>query len=142
MAAATDVLRRYYAAIDAGDYRRAYELWEGQGSASSQTFEEFAAGFAETASVIVEVGTPGLVEAAAGSRYVEVPVVVRAVTITGEPQQFQGTYTLRRAVVEGASAEQRAWRIYSASLAPVLNARVPERPSADPPEPGARLARR
>ena len=80
--------------------------------------DQFAAGFAETAEVDIEIGTPpGRIEPAAGSRYLKVPVVIRAVTTGGEEQRFEGTYTLRRSVVDGASAEQRRWHIYSADVA-------------------------
>lgn len=114
--AATDVIRRYYAAIDAGDYRRAYALWSGAGAASGQTFEEFAAGFAGTARSEAAIGTPGRIEGAAGSRFIEVPVTIRAVTDAGAVQRFEGRYVLRRSVVDGASAEQRHWRIHSADI--------------------------
>lgn len=111
-----DIVRRYYAAIAAGAYRRAYELWGNGGAASGQSYEEFAAGFAEMARVNVRVTGPGRVEGAAGSRYVEVPVIVEATTSGGQEQRLEGTYTLRRAVVEGASADQRRWHIYSADI--------------------------
>lgn len=113
---AADVIRRYYAAINAGDFQRAYALWGSEGAASGQTFEAFAAGFAETARVEVEIGEPGRVEPAAGSRYVAVPVVVRAKTEGGAAERFEGTYTLRRAVVPGASAAERRWHLYAADI--------------------------
>lgn len=113
---AADVIRRYYQAIADRDYARAYVLWSDGGAASGQTLEEFAAGYAETARVEVEIGRPGRVEGAAGSRYIQIPVVVLAETVDGEMQRFEGTYTLRRSVVEGATAEQRGWRIYDAEL--------------------------
>jgi hypothetical protein len=112
-----EVVRRYYAAIDAKDYRRAYELWGNGGAASGQSFAEFAAGFAETAGVEVEIGEVGRVEGAAGSRYVEVPVVVRATTTGGATQRFEGSYTLRRTVVDGSTSAQRRWHLDSAKLA-------------------------
>lgn len=115
-AAAAAVIRTYYAAINARDYRRAYELWGDGGRASGQSYEEFAAGFAETASVEVEIGTPGRVEGAAGSRFVEVPVVIRATLRDGERQTFTGHYTLRRVVVDGAPPAARRWHIYSAEI--------------------------
>jgi hypothetical protein len=115
-AAAADVVRRYYEAINAGEFRRAYELWGDSGKASGQTYQEFAAGFAQTASVEVEVGTPGRVEGAAGSRFVEVPVVIRAVLKNGAHQRFQGSYTLQRVVVEGASPAERRWHLFSAKI--------------------------
>lgn len=111
------VLLRYYRAIDAGNYRQAYSLWGDSGRASGQKFEQFRDGFRNTASVEVRIGVRGRIEGAAGSRYVEVPVEVEAVTSTGGVQRFTGTYTLRRAVVEGANDEQMRWHIYAADVA-------------------------
>ncbi|HEX2167969.1 MAG TPA: hypothetical protein VHG09_12115 [Longimicrobiales bacterium] len=113
--AALAAIEQYYAAIDAGDYRRAYALWSDDGAASGQSFEEFSAGFAGTSSVHVEVGEPGRIGAAAGSRFVTVPVTIHADGPAGA-QTFSGTYTLRRSVVDGASAAQRSWRIHSADI--------------------------
>lgn len=114
--AAASVIRDYYAAIDAGRFREAYALWRDDGAASGQSYEEFAAGFTETADVTVDIGAPGRIEGAAGSRYVMLPVMVEAVTSAGDTQHFAGTYTLQRSVADGASAEQRAWRIRSAEI--------------------------
>lgn len=122
-AAAAAVVQRYYNAIAARDFADAYGLWSGAGAASGQSREEFAAGFADTEFVEVEVGTPSRPEGAAGSVYVEVPVVVRARTFDGRAQRFEGTYTLRRSTVDGATPDQRAWRIHSAALR-----RRPDRP--------------
>jgi hypothetical protein len=118
-AEAVDVLHRYYAAINTGDYRQAYGLWGDGGASSGQTFEAFAAGFEETVRSDVEIGTPGRVEGAAGSQYVEVPVVIQATAQSGAEQRFEGTYTLRRSMVDGAAPEQRRWHIYSASISGV-----------------------
>jgi len=114
--AAADIIRQYYAAIDARNYRRAYEFWSGKGDASKKTFDEFRNGFAQTRSVRVDIGEPGDMEGAAGSRYVTFPVTVHAATKDGKEQNFKGEYVLRRSVVDGATAEQRAWRIYSAKI--------------------------
>ena len=113
---AAAVVDAYYAAIAAGQYPRAYALWSGGGQASGQTAQQFAGGFADTASVSVDVGKPGRVDAAAGSRYVEIPVSVTATRRDGSVHHYAGAYTLRRAVVDGATDEQRAWRIASADL--------------------------
>ena len=113
---AADVVRRYYEAIDARDFAAAYALWEGDGAANGQSFDDFAGGFAETADVTVDVGEPGRVEPAAGSWYVEVPVTVRAVTKRGVEQRFEGTYTLRRTASADTGDERPAWRIYSAEM--------------------------
>jgi hypothetical protein len=113
---AAAVVDAYYAAIAANQYPRAYALWSGGGQASGQTAQQFASGFADTASVSVDVGAPGRVDAAAGSRYVEIPVSVAATRRDGSIHRYAGAYTLRRAVVDGATDEQRAWRIASADL--------------------------
>ena len=115
--AAIDVVHEYYDAINAGDYRKAYELWSGKGEASKQTFEEFRDGYANTESVELDTsGEPGDLEGAAGSQYVKIPVRLRAKTKDGKLQHFWGEYTLRRSMVDGATAEQRMWRIYSAQF--------------------------
>jgi hypothetical protein len=113
---AANVVEIYYRAIDEKQYRAAYQLWESNGAASGKSFEEFRAGFSETAAVELIPGAPGRVEGAAGSQYVEVPVRVVARLRSGSSQVFAGTYTLRRSVVDGAMPEQRAWHIYSAKL--------------------------
>lgn len=113
---AVAVLRDYYAALDARQYARARALWADGGRASAQTPQQFADGFADTAQVGVELRAPGRVDAAAGSRYIQVPVAVRVTARDGSVRRYIGAYTLRRAVVAGASAEQRAWRIASADL--------------------------
>src|SRR5690606_34794860 len=110
------VIRDYYDAIDAGEYRRAYLLWGDSGRSSNQSFEEFRAGFENTASVDVNIGAPGRIEGAAGSRYIRIPVQIEAVTTTGAAQRFAGTYTLRRAVVDGATDAQAQWHLYSADI--------------------------
>lgn len=117
-AAAAEVIRRYYTDINAREYRRAYELWGEGGRASGKSYQEFAAGFAKTDGVEVETGDPSRVEGAAGSRFVKVPVVIRAVLTNGTRQRFQGTYTLRRVVVDGAPPAERRWHIYSAEIEP------------------------
>ena len=114
--AAAAVLRSYYGAIQDHRYRDAYACWESEGAASRKSFEEFERGFAETDSVSSWVGTPGPVGAAAGSRYVEVPVRVEAKSRGGGWEIYSGTYTLRRSVVDGATEEQRTWHIYSAKM--------------------------
>lgn len=115
-AAAADVIRHYYAMIQAGDLADAYALWRDRGAASGQTFDAFAAGYAQTERVSATVGSPGPIGAAAGSRYVRVPVSVEAVIADGTTQRFEGTYTLSRSVVDGATPTQRRWRISSADM--------------------------
>jgi hypothetical protein len=116
VADATALLRAYYDAINAKRYRDAYVCWAGQGEASRQTFDAFAMGFAHTASVAVQIGAPSPMGAAAGSRYIEIPVRIVATEDTGGKETFSGTYTVRRSVVDGATPDQRQWRIYSAEI--------------------------
>ncbi|WP_445638309.1 Lipoprotein [Nostoc sp. DSM 114161] len=114
---AVQVIREYYNAIARQDYKQAYSAWDGDGAASKQSFESFKQGFANTASVTVEVGEPGRLDGAAGSSYIEIPVTVTAVTINGTPQRFHGTYVLRRVNnVPGSTPEQQRWHIYSANI--------------------------
>lgn len=112
------VVRRYYEAIRAHDYDAAYVLWGQSGQASGKNRAAFAAGFAQTAQVRAIVSDSVQMEGAAGSQYATVPVVVDAVLRNGTAQHFEGTYTLRRAMVDGATPEQRRWHIYSADLKP------------------------
>lgn len=119
--AAIDVVHEYYEAINARDFRKAYELWSGRGEASKQTFEEFRDGFANTEKVEVDTsGEPGDLEGAAGSQYVKIPLRLKATTKDGRVQNFWGEYTLRRSMVDGATAEQREWRFYSAQFEQLL----------------------
>jgi hypothetical protein len=114
---AVQVIRNYYDAINRKDYDRAYVDWEQNGKASQQSFEQFKQGFANTASVTVELGTPGRIDAAAGSLYIETPVTIAATTVSGAREQFAGYYILRRGNnVPGSTPEQRTWHLYSASI--------------------------
>lgn len=111
------VIRNYYSAIARRDYKQAYSAWEENGTASHQSFEQFKQGFANTASVGVEIGTPGRLDGAAGSIYIKIPVTVTAVTKNGTRQRFRGSYVLRRVNnVPGSTLEQRRWHLYSANL--------------------------
>ena len=110
------VVRGYYAALNARDYPRAYAAWAGDGPPGRPTPAAFAAGNAGTDSVALTVGTPGRVEGAAGSRYVVVPVTLRAFERGGRQAALAGTYTLRRSVVPGAGAANRRWHLYRAAL--------------------------
>lgn len=113
---AMDVIRAYYRAIREHRYADAWRLWDAGGAASGKSLDEFQSGFTETAGVEVTLGTPGPLGAAAGSRYLEIPVRVVATLRNGTRQEFAGAYTLRRSVVDGATPEQQSWRIYSAKL--------------------------
>ena len=111
-----DVVRHYYATIGKRQYQTAYALWADSGKASGKTRAEFARGFTETALTIATIGDSIRIGGAAGSQYATVPVTIDATLRDGTSQHFVGTYTLRRAMVDGATPEQRRWHIYSADL--------------------------
>lgn len=113
---AVAVIRDYYAALNGRDYPSAYRLWENGGAASGQTPEQFAAGFARAQGISVVIGAPGRVDAAAGNRFIEVPVSLSMTEAGGAVRRFAGQYVLQRSVVDGASPEQRRWRIRNAGL--------------------------
>lgn len=116
--AAADVVRRYYAALDAGDYATAWSQW-GEDGRPGQTFAAFRDGFAHTRATRVIIGTLPPVEGAAGSSYLTVPVTVEATLDDGKRQRFAGSYVVRRVNdVDGATAEQRRWHLGSAQLRP------------------------
>src|SRR6476661_7846841 len=79
-----------------GNYPRAYTYWEHNGTASQQSYTVFVEGFARTDSVTLATGQ-ARTDAAAGSVYTEVPVVVLGQQRDGKEQSFCGTYRLRRA---------------------------------------------
>jgi len=56
--AAVQVIRDYYDTINNGEYERAYNYWDRNGSASNQTLEQFRQGFAETEHVDVQTAEP------------------------------------------------------------------------------------
>lgn len=113
---AVRVLHDYYDAINAHDYARAYVLWSDGGRSSGQSPQQFADGFNDTRKVEVQIDAPGRLDAAAGSRFVEVPLAISATRNDGSVHRYVGAYALRRAVVDGATAEQRQWRIASADI--------------------------
>lgn len=115
-AAARRVVVDYYAAIDAGDYAKAYALWSDKGAASGQTFEHFSGGYANTQSVRAIVGEPTDEEGAAGSRYIQVPVELSASQRDGSERRYRGRFTLRAVVADGASDEQQRWHLASAEM--------------------------
>ena len=113
---AIGVVRDYYAAINARNYAQAFALWSEGGRATGQSPQQFANGFARTNGVSLQVMPPGRIDAAAGARYIEVPVELSTTLDDGSQRKYVGMYTLRRSVVAGAGPDQLDWRIASADL--------------------------
>jgi len=112
---AVQLIRNYYRWINQKKYEGAFGIWEKRedgNAANGQSFEKFENGFSDTASVSVEIGEPGEIEVAAGSNYIEIPVVISAMTESGHAQKFAGTYTMRSSNL----ADDRSWYIYSAKV--------------------------
>lgn len=97
------VVRAYFAALAAGDSARAAAAW-GENAPPG-------AARSDTAFADVDVGAPGPLGAAAGSRYVDVPVTAELRAPGRAPARRQGVVTLRRVVVDGASERARRWHI-------------------------------
>lgn len=117
-AAAVDVVRRYYAAINAHDYATAWAQW-GPDGRPGQRFADFQKGFADTRATSVTIGQMPPSEGAAGSVYIAIPVTVDAQLDDGQQQRFVGQYVVRRVNdVPGATADQLRWHINSATLKP------------------------
>jgi hypothetical protein len=113
---AVGVVREYYAAISAGDFGRAYTLWSDGGRSSGQSPDQFAGAFAGMQGITAQIGEPNELASAAGARLMEVPVSISTTYRNGDVRRYRGSYVLRRAAGDGASAEQRSWRIASADL--------------------------
>lgn len=111
-----DALNNYYRALNIGEARTAYKYWENP----SQTYEQFINGFGDTMRVRILVEPSPQIEGAAGSSYAKVASVVVSTHRNGTERVFAGCYVMRRSNVRAEDdPDQKGWRIYSASLAPV-----------------------
>jgi hypothetical protein len=90
----TSLLQFYYAAINRHEFARAYSYWDNLGKASGQSFAEFQQGFANTDRVAITLGTPQG-QGAAGSIYIDVPIVIVATQSDKSIRSYCGSYTLR-----------------------------------------------
>ena len=112
---AANVVQNYYALIGAGKYAEAYKLWEPE--AAGMTRDAFVASFARYVQYNAQIGAPGAIDAGAGQRYVEVPVQLYGRFRTGKPFHMLGSVTLHRAAdIDGATPEQKNWRIKSTDI--------------------------
>lgn len=116
---AADVVQTYYAHIGQKAYAEAWKLWADGGRASNQTEDAFVRSFGRYAQYNAQVGAPGQIEGAAGSSYIETPVVIYGRLMSGAELHQKGAVTLRRVNdVPGSTAEQRLWRIVRIDLKP------------------------
>ncbi|MCW3847122.1 MliC family protein [Sphingomonas sp. LB-2] len=116
---AAQVVQTYYAHLEQGDFRKAWLLWGQNGEASGMSAAAFAASFDRYSEYHANIGAPGEIDAGAGQRYVTVPVQVYGRLKAGNRAFYMlGTVTLHRTVADGATLEQKSWRISSADIKP------------------------
>lgn len=116
---AANVVQTYYALVAEKKYPEAWALWSDGGKASGMAAKDFAASFDKYESYNAQIGAPGEIEGAAGSLYVEVPVVIYGKLKTGGPVHMKGEVRLRRVNdVPGATPAQLNWHIAETALKP------------------------
>lgn len=99
---AANVVQTFYAYLESGRTEEAARLMRDVAPPDVSRYSEYHA----------QVGAPGRIEGAAGSLFVEVPVVIYGRLRTGQEVHESGRAVLRRANdVPGSTAAQRRWRI-------------------------------
>jgi hypothetical protein len=110
---AAGTLRRYYALIEKRDYEGAWAMRARTGDEGAGR-QRFLDNFKAYERYRATVGTPSRPAAAKGWEYVEVPVMIYGRFRGGKSFGSTGSVTLRRAVsVDGASAAEKRWHIYT-----------------------------
>jgi hypothetical protein len=108
-----DMLASYFNAVNRREYERAYGYW----ATPPGKLEEFARGYAETASVRLNVEPPTLIDGAAGSLYVEIPTALFARQRGGGEHVFAGCYVARKSNLRPPDIpKEDVWRIYKAGM--------------------------
>lgn len=103
---AGQVVQQFAALVEQQRYDEAAKLWSG-----TEGRKSFDQAFGEASELHLQIGKPGTPEGAAGSIYVEVPVVIYGKR-DGKPFSRARTAVLRRVNdVPGSTAEQRRWHI-------------------------------
>lgn len=116
---AANIVQTYYALLGEHRYDDAWLLWTRGGQGSGLSAQRFAASFEQYASYNANIGAPGPIEGAAGSLFVNVPVVIYGRKKSGEEVHELGEATLRRVNdVPGSTAEERSWHLYRIDLKP------------------------
>lgn len=99
---AANVVQTFYALLESGRTAEAARLMRRGAPPQVARYSSYHA----------QIGAPGRIEGAAGSLFVEVPVVVYGRLKTGQEVHESGRAVLGRANdVPGSTAEQRQWRI-------------------------------
>lgn len=135
---AAQVVQSYFALIEAGKYREAWQLWSDGGKESGMSPKAFSESFAKYASYHANIGAPGRIDAGAGQRYVTVPVQVYGrMKQDNNAFNLRGEITLHRtANIDGATKEDKSWHVTAVkltqqSLKMPIDAQIP---APSPPE--------
>jgi len=106
-----NALASYFNAVNRKEYLRAYGYWDLPPNAS---YQDFAAGYADTASVLLVVSPPTRIGAAAGSMYAGIPTLLLATHTDGTQHNFAGCYVMRSPNPGMTGAAGPAWSLYNA----------------------------
>lgn len=113
-----DLLASYVNAINRQEYQRAYGYWENP----PNSYEDFVAGFSDTANVQLIVQPPTRIEGAAGSLYVAIPTVFVDLHRDGSQHTFAGCFTTRKSNLHPPDIpKEDVWHLYQAQMASVPN---------------------
>lgn len=110
--AAVDVLRQYFAALNARDFPAAHGVWSDAGRAGAQSLD-VAAGFHGAQGISAQLGAPGPLEGSIGSPTVALPASIEVRQADGSLRRYAGSFTL---TADGMDPAKRVWRIASAAL--------------------------
>lgn len=112
------VLQRYAGLLEQRKFAEARLLWSDDGKASGLTEKEFSDSFTQYSEIHSEIGSPGEMEGAAGSSFVEIPFRLFGKLASGKPFNQVGSVAMRRVNdVPGSSAADRQWHLYRSDLA-------------------------
>lgn len=112
---AAQIVQGYYGLLEERRFEEAQDLWNEEGAIGAEDDERFARRFRGFSEIHAHVGTPGVVEGAAGSLFVTVPVQVYGrIAANGKPWYALRQVTLRRVNdVPGSTKADRRWHIES-----------------------------
>jgi hypothetical protein len=105
-----DLLASFYNAVGRQEYQRAYSYWETPPS----SYDQFAQGYADTASVQLIVQPPTFIDAGAGNLHAAIPTVLLATKRDGSSQSFGGCYTTHK-----VNSQPNVWHLSQAQIAPI-----------------------
>lgn len=104
-----ELLASFYNAINRQEYQRAYSYWENPPT----SYDQFAQGYANTASVQLIVQLPPFLDTNIGNNYGRLPTVLVATQHDGSQQVFSGCYMTHKATTQSG-----VWHISGATIIP------------------------